>query len=93
MNMKSARRGAPTSDVEVTNVSKHGLWLLVDSRETFLPFESFPWFRDAAIGKVVDVERPSPHHLYWPQLDVDLHVDSLFEPEKFPLVAKLQAGV
>ncbi|MBL8503549.1 MAG: DUF2442 domain-containing protein [Rhodocyclaceae bacterium] len=75
-------------DVEVANVSKHGFWLLLGDREVFLPFEQFPWFRDAPIGKLVNVQLPSGHHLYWPDLDVDLAVESLFTPERFPLVSK-----
>ncbi|MCH8812934.1 MAG: hypothetical protein IID07_13990 [Gemmatimonadetes bacterium] len=45
--------------VEVTNVSAHGLWLLTDDRELFLPFDDFPWFRDAPIGKVHAAEAVS----------------------------------
>ena len=42
-----------TSAVAVTNISKHGFWLLINEEEVFLPFEKFPWFLDAPIGKVV----------------------------------------
>ena len=37
--------GPATSEAEVTNISKHGFWLLVDGRELFLPFAEFPWFK------------------------------------------------
>ena len=86
--MRSAQRGTRTSEVEVTNVSQHGFWLLLGDRELFLPFQKFPWFRDASIAKLVRVELPSPHHLYWPDLDVDLAVESIEHPERFPLVSK-----
>lgn len=86
--MKSATRGTPISAVEVTNVSKHGFWLLLGDRERFLAFEDFPWFRDASIGQLCTVELPHPHHLYWPELDVDLAVESIDHPERFPLVSK-----
>jgi hypothetical protein len=89
--MTSAAHGSDTSVVEVTNVSKHGLWLLLHDQELFLPFEHFPWFRDAPIGKLINVELPSPHHLYWPDLDVDLAVDSVLCPEQFPLVSSERA--
>lgn len=91
--MKSAKRGKRTSAVEVTNVSKHGFWLLVGAAEHFVPFEQFPWFRDATIGQLVNVELPSPRHLYWPDLDIDLAVESLRHPERYPLVssARFQA--
>jgi len=81
MQMKSADLGHDTLAVEVTNVSKHGFWLLVGGEELFVPFAAFPWFRDAPIGKLTDVELPSPHHLYWPALDVDLAVASIRHPE------------
>ena len=64
--MASATLGADISRVEVTNVSKHGFWVLLDGEELFLPFAEFPWFKDAPIGKLLNVERPRPHHLYWP---------------------------
>jgi hypothetical protein len=74
----------------VTNVSVHGFWLLVADRELFLPFAQFPWFREAAIGAITNVQRPSPHHLYWPDLDIDLAVESIEHPERYPLVSKAQ---
>jgi hypothetical protein len=85
--------GPGTSAVEVTNVSRHGLWLLLHEKEVFLPFEKFPWFRDAPIGKVLHVELPSAQHLYWPELDVDLEVESVLHPERYPLVSRVhEAG-
>lgn len=88
--MKSAQRGKRTSNsgVEVSNVSRHGFWILIGERELFLPFQEFPWFRDVSIGKLVNVELPSAHHLYWPDLDVDLAVESIEHPERFPLVSQ-----
>lgn len=86
--MTSVAPGTRTSEVEVTNVSKHGFWLLIRDQEVFVPFTEFPWFRDAPIGQLLNVQLPSPHHLYWPDLDVDLAVDSLFRPERFPLVSR-----
>ena len=79
--------GIATSAVEVTNISAHGFWILVDDRELFLPFDEFPWFRDAPVSAIIAVERPQPHHLYWSELDVDLTVDSIEHPEKYPLRA------
>lgn len=45
--MKSARLGKRTSAVEVSNVSKHGFWLLIGEEERFLAFDDFPWFQNA----------------------------------------------
>ena len=86
--MTSALPGASTLDVEVTNVSNHGFWLMLGDEELFVPFSQFPWFKDAPIAKLTHVEHPQPHHLYWPELDVDVAVDSIRHPEKFPLVSR-----
>lgn len=86
--MKSAPPGQGTSVVEVANVTPSGFWLLVEGRERFLPFKDFPWFRDATIAELTHVLLPSPHHLYWPTLDIDLAVESLDHPDKYPLVSR-----
>jgi hypothetical protein len=61
---------------------------LIGEQELFAPFKEFPWFKDASIGEITRVELPSPHHLYWPDLDVDLAVESLTHPERYPLVSQ-----
>ena len=86
--VRSAQPGTSTSGVELANVSPHGFWVLVDDRELFLPFDEFPWFRTATIDALARIERPSARHLRWPELDVDLTIESIEHPERFPLVAK-----
>lgn len=88
--MKSARHGRSTSSAEVTNITREGFWLLVARRELFVSFADFPWFRDASIRQVLTVELPQAGHLYWPELDVDLDVESIEHPERFPLVSKVR---
>ena len=83
--------GTITSVAEVTHVSKHGFWLLLGSEELLVPFEQFPWFKKATIEQLSEVEWPTENHLYWPQLDADLSVESIRNPEAFPLVAKTAA--
>ena len=90
--MKSGQRGKSTSDVEVSNVSRHGFWIFLGGREVFASFKDFPWFEDASIREITTVELPSPHHLYWPELDIDLAVDSLDHPERYPLVSRSRIG-
>ncbi len=81
--------GESTLKVEVTNISSHGIWILVGDNELFLSYEDFPWFKEAPIGKIINVEEPSPGHFYWPDLDIDLSIESIEHPECFPLKAKL----
>lgn len=90
--MRSNVAGKSTSEVEVLNISKHGFWLLVHGQEYFLPFEQFPWFRDANISSILNVELQHVHHLYWPDLDVDLALESMISPEKYPLMDRSGEG-
>ncbi len=85
--MKSNTLGADTSEVEVTQISKNGIWLLLQEKEHFLSFEKFPWFREAAVSAIHNVELLNEHHLYWPELDIDLAVESIEHTDQFPLVS------
>jgi hypothetical protein len=86
--MNSQALGKNTLVVEVTNISNHGIWLLTREKELFIPYEEFPWFKDAPVGKILNVEEPTTGHFYWPELDVDLGIESIEHPERFPLKAK-----
>jgi len=80
--------GVATSEIEVSLVSNKGFWLLLKNEELFVSYAEFPWFKQATVEQVTTVEWPTPNHLYWPLLDVDLAVDSIRDPSQFPLVAK-----
>jgi hypothetical protein len=75
------------SKAEISNVSRHGFWLFAGEREYFLAFDDFPWFRKATLEKLFKVEFSHGHHLYWPELDVDLDLDRIEHPENYPLLA------
>ncbi len=86
--MKSETLGTSTLEAEVTHNSKHGIWLLLQGREHFLSFENFPWFKNGPVSAIQNVQLLNEHHLCWPDLDIDLAVESLDHTELFPLVAK-----
>ena len=83
--MKSPHLGKNTSLVEI-NTSAFGLWILCQNSEYFLPYEQFPWFKEAKLSALYNIELLHNHHLYWPDLDIDLHLDSLSNLEKYPLI-------
>ncbi len=86
--MKSSDAGKSTLEAEVTHIDMQGIWILIYDKESFLPFERFPWFKDASVGKIHNVELLNNNHLHWPDLDIDLSIESIEHPERFPLVAK-----
>jgi hypothetical protein len=86
--MKSYADGKITLQAEVTQIDKQGIWLLIGEKESFLSFENFPWFRSASAAAIHNVEFLNARYLHWPDLDIDLAVESIEHPERFPLVSK-----
>ena len=80
--------GTSTSEVEVSLASTNGFWLLLGNEELFVPFVEFPWFKKATMEQLTSIEWPTPDHLYWPLLDVDLSLASIRNPSQFPLQSK-----
>ena len=86
--MKSSKALGQNALVEVTHISGNGVWMLVGDKEMFMSYDDFPWFKDAPVGKILNVEEPFPGHFYWPDLDIDLTNEIIEHPERFPLKAK-----
>lgn len=86
--MSSKQPGENISNVEVTHVSSHGIWLLSGNKELFLPYDAFPWFKEISLSKILNVTELTPGHYYWPDIDVDLGIESTEHPDRFPLTSK-----
>lgn len=86
MSKKLQKPGKSTvAHVEINIISKKGFWLSVNEQEFFLPFSEYPWFRKATIEQIYDLQLLHGEHLYWEKLDVDLDVNSLKNPEAYPI--------
>jgi hypothetical protein len=70
---------------EVTNITHLGFWLLVDDKEYFVPFQDYPAFLNANISQIYNVQETGPGQYYWPDLDIDIELDALENPEQYPL--------
>lgn len=84
--MKSSALGKNISEVEVLQISRKGIWLYVKGVEYYLPFKQFPWFKGAKVWDIFNVKLLRGSSLHWPDLDVDLELESLRYPSKYPLV-------
>ena len=82
--MSSKSRGNDTSGIEVTDISPNGIWILARDEELFLPYKMFPWFKRGTVEAILNVEEPTPGHYHWPDLDIDLGLESMRNPERFP---------
>lgn len=87
--MSSSQPGKPTSQIAVTDISPDGVWLLASDEELFMPFEEFPWFKKATVEQILNVVEEAPDSFYWPDLDVDLSLSSIRDPDAYPLKSRV----
>jgi hypothetical protein len=67
----------------------NGITIEAKGNTYFLPYSANPWFENAKISDVFDVEPVGKNGIRWDALDVDLAIESLIHPEKYPLIAKV----
>ena len=84
--MKLKNPGRNTSSIEVAQITPNGIWILVQDTEYFLSYEQFPWFEKGTVAQIHNVQLLHGFHLRWLDLDIDLHLESLKDTEKYPLV-------
>ena len=83
--MKLAERGTGTSKIEISHISSHGIWIYVKGKEYFLSYKGFPWFKDARLSEIQNARLIHGQNLRWEDLDIDLALESLDHPERYPL--------
>ena len=75
--------------VSIENITPFGIWIYVKGKEFFLSYEDYPYFKNQTINDIQNVQLLHGIHLYWPALDIDLEIDNLENPEKYPLKSKI----
>jgi len=86
--MRSSALGKNILAAEVQDISRNGIWLLIQGKEYFLAYSDYPWFKEAKLAAIYNLKLLHGTHLHWPDLDVELELESLQQPEKYPLVYK-----
>ncbi len=74
--------------VSVLMINNLGILLSVYGQTYFLPYNRVPWMREASINDVMNVRMCGRNAIEWPALDVDLEIESLRHPERYPLVIR-----
>ncbi|PJI26594.1 DUF2442 domain-containing protein [Prevotella intermedia] len=69
-------------------INAQGIMLSVCGNDYFLSYNRIPWMRDASISSVLNVKMSGHNAIEWPNLNVDLEIDSLKHPERYPLIMK-----
>lgn len=73
---------------EVTNISPFGIWILAGGKEYFISYKDYPVFENASVRQIADIESDISGNLHWKELDADIELEALENPESFPLMYK-----
>ena len=71
---------------EVTNISSFGIWILTNDKEYFISYKDYPVFKTATIKQIAEVSTDFSGNLHWEELDADIELESLENPENYPLI-------
>ncbi len=85
--MRSSKHGKNIL-VSIENITSFGIWILIKEKEYLLSYKDFPYFKDQTLNSIQNVQLLHGNHLYWPEADIDLEIDNLDNPEKYPLISK-----
>ncbi len=83
-----SKNNSNSTSASVLMINAQGIMLSICGHDYFLSYNRIPWMQDAPIRSVLNVQMSGPEAIEWPDLDVDLELDSLRHPERYPLVIK-----
>lgn len=84
----SSNANSRNTSASVLMINSQGIMLSVLGNDYFLSYNRIPWLKDARISDVLNVEILGRSAIVWPALDVDLEIESLKHPERYPLLMK-----
>jgi len=82
------RQNTSCMSADVLMINHQGLMISVLGNDYFISYNRAPWFKDAKISDVLNVQLEGQEAITWPSLDVDFEIESLRHPEKYPLIIK-----
>ena len=85
------KNNSASTSASVLMINAQGIMLSVLDHDYFLSYNRIPWMQDAPIRSVLNVQMSGSEAIEWPDLDVDLEIESLQHPELYPLIIKQNA--
>lgn len=70
----------------VLMINNQGVMISVEGNDYFLSYNRVPWMKDATVRNILNIKMSGKNAIEWPDLDIDLEIDSLKHPERYPLV-------
>jgi len=87
-----SKQNTERTSVNVHSIMPDGIFLTVSGNDYYVSYNRLPWFKDAKISDIFNVEMIGDYAIRWDTLDVDIEIDSLKYPERYPLVMKRYMG-
>ena len=72
----------------VLMINNQGIMISVEGNDYFLSYNRVPWMKDATVRNILNIKMSGKNAIEWPDLDIDLEIDSLKHPERYPLVMR-----
>jgi len=85
---KILKKNTENTLVKVLSINADGVFITAFGKDYFLSFNRLPWFKDAKVSDIMNVRNIGTMGIRWDAIDVDLELDSLNHPEKYPLIMK-----
>ncbi len=76
------------TSASVLMINNQGIMISVAGNDYFLSYNRVPWLKDATVRNILNIKMLGNNAVEWPDLDVDLEVESLKHPERYPLVMR-----
>ena len=76
------------TSVSVLMINDKGIMLSVKGNDYFISYNRMPWIKNASITDALNVQMSGRNAIEWPTLNIDLEIDSLKHPERYPLIMK-----
>ena len=84
----TSKQNIKRTSVSIQSIMRNGILISVNGNDYFLSYNRVPWFREAKLSDIFNVSMMGDDAIRWESLDVDLEIESLIHPERFPLVMK-----
>ena len=85
---KNSNKNTESSLVKILSINPEGIYLSVAGKDYFISYKRVPWFWNARVNEIMNVSMMGRMGIRWEDLNVDLEIDSLEHPEKYPHVIK-----
>ena len=84
----SLNNNLQNTSVSVLMINAQGIMLSVQGNDYFISYNRMPSFKHARISAVLNVSMSGRSAIEWTSLDIDLEIESLKHPERYPLIMK-----